>query len=363
MAGSKDYYEILGVPRGASAEEIKKAYRKLAHEFHPDKAGSDQKNKDHNEAKFKEINSAYQVLSNPEKRKQYDQYGQTFDQGFGQGGAGFGGFGTEGFRMDSEDLEDLLGSVFGGGFGGGRRARQRRGQNIETVLNLTFQEAVFGVTKELKLYKKIACPKCQGSGAEPKSKIITCATCQGRGQVSARQKTIFGTIETAQICTTCQGRGSKPETPCSTCRGSGLQRDTANISATVPAGVEDGQSLVLDGQGEAGEQGTPAGDLIIVLRVAPDKRFIRHGHDVHTKLTISFPEAALGTTKEIETLDGKVDLTIPAGTQPNSILRLAAKGIPILNRRGRGDHFVEVKITTPTHLSKRQKEALAGFDE
>ena len=368
---AKDYYHILGVSNKATADEIKKAYRKMAHEYHPDKAAADVKKRAANETRFKEINEAYQVLSNAEKRREYDQFGTTFEDAARSGGAGFGGFGdfggfgSSGFRIDTEDIEDILGGIFGksSGFSADRRGhRQEHGQDIATTVELSFHEAAFGLTKEIRLYKKVVCSDCQGSGADAKSKIITCQVCQGRGQVISRHRTIFGNIETAQTCASCRGQGTKAETPCSACRGSGIQRATASIPLIIPAGVEDNHTLILTGQGEQGERGAPAGDLIIRLRVNPDKRFSRKGDDVLSSLTITFPEAALGVKKDIDTLDGTVSLTIPSGTQSGTILRLAKKGVPRTNARGRGDHLVEIKIITPINLSNRQKDLLKEFE-
>lgn len=365
---AKDYYRILGVEKGASAEEIKKAYRKLAHEFHPDKAGSDHAKKTTNEAKFKEINEAYQVLSNDEKRRQYDQYGTTFEDaqrqggggpgGFGGFGGGFGGFNAGGFRMDPEDIEDLLGGMFGGG----RSRRQQRGQDIEVAVSLTFHEAVFGASKEIRLQKKVSCGTCKGSGAEPGSPIRDCVTCHGQGQVRAQHRTIFGNIETAQTCASCRGQGKKAEKACTACRGAGVQREVVSFPVQIPAGIENDQVVAIGGQGEAGEYGTPAGDLYVRVRVKADQQFERRGDDIWSEISVTFPEAALGTKKDVATVDGDVTMDIPAGTQSGDVLRLKGKGVPHMQSRGRGDHHVMVRVMTPTKLSRQQRHLLEQFD-
>lgn len=369
---AKDYYKILGVSRTASADEIKKAFRKLAHEHHPDKAGSDPKKHAASEVKFKELNEAYQVLSNTEKRKQYDQYGTTFEDAArnGQGFGGFGGFG-QGFgqagniNIDFEDLEDLFGGVFRG-FGGGATRRAKKGtagRDIQVNLKISFKEAAFGAKKQLSLYKSVVCENCKGSGADPKSKVVTCSTCNGKGQVESVQNTIFGSFRSVRTCSSCSGQGSRAEKSCGACAGTGAVKETVTIDVDVPAGISDGQTLGLEGQGEAGRNGGEAGDLVAVIRVEPDLHFERRGDDVWTKLSISFSEAALGTKKDVMTLDGAVVLTIPEGTQSGKVFRLSGKGVHHLNARGRGDHLVEVIVTTPTHLSRRQKELLKEFDQ
>lgn len=359
---AKDYYKILGVEKSATADELKKAYRKLAHEHHPDKA-SDPKKRDESEKKFKEINEAYQVLSNSEKRQQYDQYGSTFEDaarnGGGFGGAqGFSGF--QGGNVDFEDLSELFGSMFGGG--GQRRQRSNRGRDIQVTITLQFSEAVFGVERKITLYKNIKCDTCKGNGADPKSKVITCDTCKGKGQVEVEQRTIFGTFRTASICQTCHGEGSRPEKTCSTCSGTGSVKQTVEIPLRIPGGVSDGETLEVTGEGEAGGRGGQAGDLYVTVRVETDKRFERRGDDILSKLNLSFSEAALGTKKDVETVDGAVTLTIPEGTQTGQTFRLAGRGVTHLRSKGRGDHLVTVTVLTPTKLSKRQRELLKELD-
>ncbi|MFA6132299.1 MAG: molecular chaperone DnaJ [Patescibacteria group bacterium] len=352
---SKDYYKVLGVEKNASAEEIKKAFRTLAHQHHPDKVGGD-------EAKFKEINEAYQVLGDPEKRQRYDQFGAAgFDgaQGF-PGGGGFGGFNQGGVNFDFGDigdLGDLFGSAFG--FGGGGRKRSNRGRDLQVDLTLTFEESVFGASKDVSFNKTEACPRCGGIGAEPGSKMKKCGECNGAGYQVRVQRTILGAIQSKVNCSACDGAGETPEKTCSECRGSGLQKNKKTLTVDIPAGVEDGNTLRLSGQGEA-IKGGQSGDLFIRLRVRDDDRFIRDGYDIHSETTINFVTATLGGTVEVETVEGKVELKIPAGTQSHTEFRLRGRGVP--NRRGRGDQLVLVKVATPKNLSKKQKQMIEEFD-
>lgn len=361
---AKDYYETLGVSKGASADEIKKAFRKLAHEHHPDKASGDEKRRATNEAKFKELNEAYQVLSDPEKRKRYDQFGTVGVGGNGSSGfgaAGFGGFGFDpsNINVDFGDLEDLLGGMFGGG---SRRGGQGvRGRDIQAVLNLTFREAVFGTKKEFSLYKSVRCGNCQGSGGDPQSKVVSCQTCNGQGQVHVQQRTVFGVMQGVQTCTDCHGKGNKSEKSCGACAGSGVVKETVKLSVDVPPGVSNGETLQVPGQGEAGRQGARTGDLYLQLRVAADNKFERNGDDLFSELSLNFSEAALGVEKQIETIDGPVSFKIPEGTQTGKEFRLAGHGVP--RNRGRGDHVITVKVVTPTKLSKKQRELLKELGE
>lgn len=364
----KDYYEILGVGKNASHEEIKKAFRKLAHQYHPDKAGG-------NEAKFKEINEAYQVLGNEEKRKQYDQYGTTFDQaGFQQqygvnwddfirqAASGFSASGDFGFG----DLGDIFGDLFstgGGDFGFGRQrtVRRKKGHDISIDMTLEFHEAVFGVGKEVKLYKTVKCPHCHGNGAEPGTKIKTCQSCHGQGIVEQVQRSFFGMIRSQTVCPTCQGEGSSYETACRECHGKGRVRKTETLMIKVPAGIADSQTMRFSGQGEAGERGGRTGDLYVSFHVKPDKRFQREEDDIVSQVEITFPQAALGATVEIETLDGSKQLKIPSGIQSGKIIKLSNLGVPILGTHQRGDHLIEIIVKTPTHLSRKQKKLLEEF--
>lgn len=348
---SKDYYKIIGVEKGASQEEIKRSFRKLAHEHHPDK-------KTGSEEKFKELNEAYQVLSNPEKRKQYDQFGSTFDQAGGPG-AGFSGFGGQGggVNFDYEDLGDIVGNIFG--FGGGRQGRSRRqtrGRDLEIEMAIDFKEAVFGTEKELELEKNIVCPKCTGNGAEPGTKIEECKNCQGTGQVAQSQRTILGNIQMQAPCPECSGQGKVASEKCKHCTGNGRVRDRVNIKFKVPAGIDDSQSIRLQGKGEAGQSGVPAGDLYIHFRVRPDKDFTREGSNILTEQGISFSQAALGDKIEVKTIDGPVKLKIPAGTESGKVFKLTNRGVPIPGSSDRGAHLVKINIVTPKKLTKKQRE-------
>jgi len=352
---AKDYYKILGVSKDASQDDIKRAFRELAKKYHPDKQGGSAE-------KFKEINEAYQVLFNPEKRQQYDQFGTTFEQAQSQGG--FSGF--EGFRdfsgfangFDFEDLGDLFG--FGDIFGGGRKTKTRagRGRDIEMEMQIDFREAVFGAEKVLDLYKPSVCKNCGGNGADPQSKITTCPTCGGGGRVQQVQRTFFGSFQTVITCPTCGGEGKKTERDCPECRGGGIVRGSQKIKIKIPAGIDNGETIKLSGEGEAGGRGGKQGDLFITFKVRPDREFKRQGSDILSKVGVSFTQAALGDKIEVETLDGGVKLTVPAGTQSGQVFRLKGKGVPNLRNYGRGDHLIEVAVITPARLSRRQKELL-----
>lgn len=367
----KDYYSILGVSKTASEDDIKKAFRKLAHQYHPDKKGG-------NAEKFKEINEAYQVLGDTQKRKQYDQFGAGFDQaGFGQGQAGYGGFswedvmrqsgfggrggfGNGGVDFDFGDLGDIFSSAFG--FGGGRSRRTssgpQRGDDIQATLTIEFDDAVRGSKQTITFPRQEKCSHCGGNGAEPGSKIVTCATCNGTGTQVQAQRTPFGTFQVRTTCRTCHGAGQSFERPCSSCRGEGLKNSRAQIVLNIPAGIDDGETIRVSGEGEAGRRGGPAGDLYVKVRVRASKIFMREGYNVVSKATISFPMAALGGSMVIETVDGPTDLDIPAGTQSGAVIALKGKGIQRLHGRGRGDHLVHITVQTPTRLSRKAKVLL-----
>ncbi|EKD47475.1 MAG: Chaperone protein dnaJ [uncultured bacterium] len=340
---SKDYYKILNVDKGASKDEIKKAFRKLAHEHHPDKGGD--------EAKFKEVNEAYQVLSDETKRSQYDQFGSNFDQA---GAGGFGGFG-QGFGggVNMDDLGDMFGSFFGGGFGGGRQRAQAQGQHIQVDLQLTFKEAIFGTEKEIQITKNSACDRCGGVGAEPGTSMKTCDACAGSGVWERVQQTILGSIKTRTACESCHGQGEIPNTKCSTCNGSGIEYKKKSLRVEIPSGVESGMKIRVRGQGEAITGGS-AGDLYVVLYVKTDPRFERIGENIYTHHKIGFTQAALGDEIEVETLDGRVKLKVPAGTQSGDKLRLRGKGVP--RARARGDMIVVIQIVTPRKVSRKEKK-------
>ncbi len=353
---SKDYYDLLGVSKTATEEEIKKAFRKKAHQYHPDKGGGD-------EAKFKEINEAYQVLGNKDKRSQYDRFGSSFNQaGGGQGYGGFEGFNGQGFNINMDDLGDMFGG-FGDifGFGGGQRKRSTRGSDLELNLSIPFMESVFGTEKEITLNKSVSCKTCSGSGAAPGSHPETCKTCQGKGKMHKLQNTMFGQVQMQVACPDCRGEGKIITKPCAVCHGSGVNREHVSLTIKIPAGISSGETMRMTGQGEAGEKGSESGDLYIKVLVTPDPRFARQGNDIVTRSTISFPEAALGTKVDIETVDGKVTLKIPEGTQSGKVFMLKSKGVPHLRGKGRGDHLVEVIVKTPTNLTKKQKQLLEEF--
>jgi len=354
----KDYYNILGVEKNASQEEIKKAFRKKAHECHPDKKGG-------NEEKFKEANEAYQVLGDAKKRSQYDQFGSTFEQARGQGGfSGFEGFRdfsgfTNGFNVDGDDLGDIfsgIGDIFGFGGGRSRSKRPSRGNDIQVILTIEFNEAVFGVEKELNLRKKVVCDKCKGNGAEQGSKIETCKTCGGSGRITGVQRTILGNMQVQTTCGDCGGEGKKYDKPCKKCAGMGISEEISNLKIKIPAGIDNGETIRLSGQGEAGAKGASAGDLYLKIRVNPDNRFERDGYDIRSKAEINFTQAALGDKIEIITVSGDIKLKIPAGTQSDTIFRLRDKGVFKLHGRGRGDHLVKIIVKTPKSLNKKQKE-------
>ncbi len=357
----KDYYHILGVKKDASEDEIKKAFRRLAHDHHPDKGGD--------AAKFKDINEAYQVLGDKTKRTTYDRFGSAAFDGQGAGGPGPGGFGggfgfdpSQGFQGgDMGDLGDILGEMFGFGGVGGGHARTSRGQNVEIQIDLTFREAVFGVEREIRLKKLMTCEACAGSGAENGSKIVTCDTCHGNGQVRQTQRVLFGVFETNVPCTRCHGRGKIPEKTCHTCSGSGVTRREQTMKISIPAGVSEGEVLRVNGAGEAAPFGAAAGDLFVHLRVKSDAAFTRSGHDIQSRVEVVFSILALGGTIQVPTLDGLSDLQIPAGTAQDSTFVLRGKGVP--SSRKRGDHIVKIAVVVPKKLSKEQKSLLEQLRE
>lgn len=362
MANQKDYYEILGVKKEATAEEIKKAYRKLAHEHHPDKGNG-------NAAKFKEINEAYQVLSNPQKRQAYDQFGHAGPGMGGTPGGGFDwsqyqqGFGGQGFNVNFEDLGGL-GDIFDMFTGGrGRERRRAKGADIEASISIDFMEAVKGTEREITLEKYDACEKCGGTGAQKGSGTKTCPTCKGAGQVQQKRQTMFGVFATSAPCEECHGTGKVPEKECEACKGAGRIRERKPFKVKIPAGIDSGQSIRLEGKGEAGPAGVPAGDLYLTVMVKNNSKFERRGTDVLSEVKISFPKAALGTAVDVETVEGDVKLKIPAGTQSGKVFRLSGKGIKDIHSERKGDHLVTVKVETPTHLTKKQKELLSEFEE
>ncbi len=349
----RDYYEVLGVQKGASEDELKKAFRRKAKEFHPDL------NKDNPEAegKFKEVNEAYEVLSDPEKRSRYDQFGHAGVDPSAGGGAGYGAGGFGGFG--GIDMEDIFGSIFGGGFGGGR-ARQNRaekGRTIQQNITITFEEAAFGTEKTIRVIRMENCDECSGSGAKKGTQPETCPTCRGTGQV----RMSMGFMSTARTCDACRGTGKIIKEPCSRCQGYGQVRHDRTISVKIPAGIADGQAISIRGEGDHGKRGGPAGDVILQISVKEHPLFQRRGDDVICHMPITFAEAALGAEMEVPTLDGKVRYTVPEGTQTGAVFRLREQGIPHINGRGRGDQLVYVQIEVPKNLSAPQKELLKKF--
>ena len=359
LADKRDYYEVLGVSKGASGEEIKKAFRKMSKKYHPDLHPGDKEA----EEKFKEVNEAYQVLSDDEKRRRYDQFGHAGVDG-NAGGFGGGGFGGAG-GFDFGDIGDIFGDLFGGGFGGGRARRNgpRRGSDRSQYITLTFEEAAFGCKKKINITKNEACSDCGGTGAKKGTQPETCPQCNGTGQVQQRRQTMFGFSNVITECPRCHGKGKIIKEPCTSCRGTGRVRRNKTIEVNIPAGIDDEQVMRIGGAGNAGENGGPNGDLQLVIRVKPHDIFKRDGYDVNVVFPITFVQAALGATLKVPTIHGIVEYDIPEGTQTNTRFRLKGKGIPILNGRGNGDEYVTVTVEVPKNLSAKQKELLREFDE
>ncbi len=357
---AEDYYKTLGVSRTATPEEIKKAYRKLAHKHHPDKAGG-------NEEEFKKISAAYEVLSDKQKRAQYDQFGSAFDGSAGSGSGPFGGgFSQGGFTINMDDLGgvgDIFETFFGGGMGGSRRRARARGADVEVDIEISFRESAVGITKHIESRIFQTCSKCNGNGAEPGTPIETCATCSGQGTITRTHQTPLGAFAQRTVCPDCQGEGKKAKTPCTTCRGEGREKVQRTLSVTIPAGIADGQSIRLAGKGEAAPKGGDAGDLYVHIHVKKDRVLARVQDDVRSAVAISFVDAALGTTHEITTLAGKKKINIPAGTQPNAEIKLPGEGFPSLQGSRKGDHVVRVQVEIPKKLSKKQKELLQEFQK
>ncbi|HRQ86871.1 MAG TPA: molecular chaperone DnaJ [Candidatus Saccharibacteria bacterium] len=350
----RDYYEILGVGKNASADEIKKAYRRLAVKYHPDKDGGD-------EAKFKEVNEAHEVLKDADKRQRYDQFGHAGVGGNGGGGnpfEGFGGFGGQNAHFDFGD--GGLGDIFGQFFGGGRAREPRRGRDVEVSLQLSFEEAVFGVEHTIEITLEDTCSHCKGTTAEPGHDLKTCATCKGSGQQTRVMNTMFGAIQQTVTCETCKGRGKVPEKVCTVCRGTGTERRPQTIKVKIPAGIDDGATIRLRGRGEA-LTGGEKGDLFIHIRVKAHKKFTREGDIILSDEHISMVDAALGTEVDVETVDGTVTMKVPAGTQSGTDFKLSGHGVPHMNSDKRGPHIVNIIVNIPTKLTKKQKELLETF--
>lgn len=348
----KDYYNILGVAKDASPADIKKAYYKLAHKYHPDKGGD--------EKKFKEVNEAYQVLSNKSKRQQYDQFGQGFE-GFGsqQGAGGFQGFpGFDNADFGSLNIEDIMGDLFGFGQRG-RKRNVNQGRDIEVNIEISLKDALKGIKKNISISKLVSCSRCQGTGAEPGTKLKECVTCRGQGQVQQIKKTIFGSFTTYVVCPECHGQGKIPEKPCNVCKGEGRIAGKQDIEILIPAGIDSNQMIKLRGKGEAGRRSGKAGDLYIRVFVLPDSKFSRKGDNLYLNVSIPFSMACLGGTVEITDLEGKkISLKVPQATESGKVFRISGKGIPHFSGFGKGDLYVKVKIEIPKKLTKEQKEIL-----
>ena len=362
----KDYYDLLGVEKTASENDIKKAYRKLAMKYHPDKfSNASEKEKKEAEEKFKEVNEAYQVLSDPDKRAKYDRFGHAAFENGGGGAGGFGGFGGfEGFG----NAEDIFSSFFGGGggfggFGGGRQRGPEPGADLRVDVTLTLEEVAKGVEKEINYRRQAKCKTCNGTGAEPGSNLKTCDKCNGTGKIKVTQRTVFGNFQSVEECDKCKGKGKIPEKKCKSCNGTGLERETVKKTVKIPIGIEDGQRLRLSGMGDASTEGGPNGDLYIFIHVKEHDFFVRHGDDIICEIPITFAKAALGGEIDIPTLKGKKSIKIPAGTQNGKVFRLKGEGINNPRGYAPGDQLVKIIIEVPTNLTDDQQELLRKFDE
>ncbi|MEK7064882.1 MAG: molecular chaperone DnaJ [Patescibacteria group bacterium] len=362
---SKDYYKILGVEKNATTDEIKKAFKKLAMQHHPDRPGGDEK-------KFKEINEAFQVLGDNDKRAKFDQFGSDFEQqgGWSQAGGSWedimnafrqqGGGGGQGFNFDfgGGGLGDIFGDFFGGNSGSRRGGRRAQGRDIQVDVEIDFKEASFGVEKEISLRKQSACDVCGGSGNEPGSKLETCGACHGRGQVVQVQRTFLGAMQTVATCPNCQGRGQHSSKKCKHCGGDGVVAKTSDMKVKIPAGIDNGQSIRLSGHGEAVPHGGGAGDLYVQVHIRPQKLWHREGFDVYTDNEINFAQAVLGDKIDVETIDGVIKVVVPEGTESGQLIRLRGHGIQHLEHSGRGDHYVRVKIRVPRRVNKDVRKKL-----
>jgi len=355
----RDYYEVLGVAKGASADELKKAFRRAAVQHHPDKEGG-------SEEKFKEINEAYDVLKDAQKRQRYDQFGHAGVGGASGGSGGYSGGGNpfEGFNSQSFDFGDGLGDIFNQFFGGGGGQRQQaaqRGRDVEVTLQLTFEEAIFGLETDIDLDMDDECPHCHGTTVEPGHDMKTCPTCKGAGQQTRVMNTMFGAIQQSVVCPTCNGRGKVPEKECTVCHGKGTQRKKQSIKLKIPAGIDDGSTIRLTGRGEAITDGKK-GDLYVHIRVKAHKHFTREGDIVLSEEHVGMIDATLGVEIDVETVDGVVRMKVPAGTQSGTDFKLSGHGVPHVNSDRRGPHIVNIIVDTPTKLSKKQREILEQFD-
>lgn len=356
MAEKRDYYEVLGIQKGATDAEIKKAYRREAKKYHPDLHPGDKKA----EASFKEVNEAYEVLSDSEKKARYDQFGHAgVDPNFGAGGgAGFGGF---------DDFGDIFSNIFGGGFGGfgggSRRNGPVRGADVRQNIEITFEEAAFGCKKNITITKQEACDTCKGTGAKPGTNPVTCKRCGGQGQVRTQTRTMLGYMTNVSTCPDCKGTGKVVTDPCKDCRGTGKVRKTKTIEIDIPQGINHGQTIQLTGQGEPGERGGGFGDLLVTIYIKPHPIYKRENYNVFIEIPITFVQAALGATIKVPTIDGVVEYDIPEGTQTGTMFKLKNKGIPYIRSKNRGDQYVTVEIEVPKNLSSEQKKILKDFEE
>jgi molecular chaperone DnaJ len=356
----KDFYSILGVARTASETEIKQAYRKLSRELHPDKHKGDKEK----EAKFKEVNEAYDILSDPKKKQAYDQFGSTNGNPFHGGGSGFGGFG--GFDPSSfqgTDFSDLFESFFGGAGGRRKRTTDTRGRSLETEIVVSFSDAVLGTERDLQMKTFVRCGECKGSGSSEGTKLVSCEPCGGTGSVQRTQSSLFGMIRQSVLCEACGGSGKIPERPCKRCNGEGRLQEHRTVKVRVPKGIEDGQSLRMTEEGEAGRRGGESGDLLIRVRVQNDPRFERDGDDIRSSVKVPLLDAVLGGRIAVETVHGPTEISIAAGTQPGQVLRIKGKGMPVLNTSRFGDHYVTADIEVPTKLSRAEKELFEKLRE
>ena len=358
MAEKRDYYEVLGLSKGASDDEIKRAFKKMAKKYHPDLNPGNKEA----EAKFKEINEAYGVLSDAEKKSRYDQFGHAgVDPSYGGGGGGAGGFGDFG---GFSGFGDIFETFFGGGMGGSSRRANApaKGEDIHLRLNIEFNDAAFGCEKEIHYTRRCTCKSCKGTGAKGGTELETCPQCSGRGVISSVQRTILGNVQSQRTCPSCSGTGKRIKTPCPDCHG-GIVTESKNTKVKIPAGIDNGQTLTLREQGNSGRNGGPAGDVYITLSVAPHRIFDRRGNDIYCEIPISFTDAALGCEMTVPTLDGKIKYNVPEGTQTDSTFRFKGKGVPKLGSKSRGDMYVTVTVEIPKNLTGKQKELLRKFAE
>lgn len=355
----RDFYEVLGLSRGASADDVKKAYRKLSKELHPDKHKGDKEA----EKKFKEVNEAYETLNNPQKKQAYDQFGHAGANaggGFG-GGQGFGGFDFSNFTQgDMGGFADLFSDFFGGAQ---TRPRDERGSDREADVTINLSDVFTGIRREFRFRRLNACKTCHGDGAAPGSKVITCAECSGTGQVTRVTQSFLGRIQQRMVCPVCKGSGKIPEQTCKTCSGEGRTADDVTVAADIPAGIHDGQTLRLRGEGDAGRQGAQAGDLYVHVHVSEDPRFVRDNDDIRSETTVHVVDAILGSRKEIPTLHGMTTIKIDAGTQPGQVMRLKGKGLPIMGSSRHGDHYVTVNVEIPKKLSREEKKLMEEWKQ